>query len=129
MYLFVKNRLCWKQLCNLNATQVIDIELYHPSTLKLRVWNDTISNDKDYFNFGIRGSNWDLYPGFVGRVDWYGFYRDRYTCSGRKYDSIFVWTSLWGNLKYSIRDFSKNSGVDLSFFLKPDSIKSLSISF
>jgi hypothetical protein len=118
--------------CDYLNSQIADIELYHPAKLKLRVWNDTISNNIDDFEFAICGMQWTNYPGYFGGWKRFGdlnIPKYTYTCSGRRYDRIFEWASLWGNMKYKIYKVPNYFNEKSSVILKPDSTTSLSISF
>jgi hypothetical protein len=107
------------------------IELYHPATLNIHVMNDTISNNIDEVQVHLSGEKFRSYPKFVGTVDLYRHPTIMKICKGRNFDTTFVFTNVWGNLKYYISvgpDYS-SSNQFYSVKLIPDSTSEILIKF
>lgn len=106
------------------------IKLYHPAKLNIHVMNDTISNNIDEVQVWLAGEGCRNYPNFVGTVDFTGQPRIKKICKGRKFDTTFVFTNLWGNLNYKIdvgRYYFQTQ--DYSVKLIPDSTSEIFIKF
>lgn len=107
------------------------IVLYHPATLNIHVKNDTISNNIDEVQVRLAGVALRNYPGFVGTVDFANRPTLMKICSGRKFDSTFVFKNVWGNLNYNItlglNDYSPIQ--DYTIKPVPDSTSEILIKF
>lgn len=83
------------------------IQMYHPSTARIRVVNDTISNDIDSAEFGLVYEEIPylarLYPGFIGNSDMSFRPLYRVKLAGRDLDTTIVINNLWGSAKYEAR--------------------------
>jgi len=112
------------------------IEMYHFATVKVRVVNDTISNNVDAETFGMSvdyfsSSYIRCYPNVFGNTDFMGRPAFQVKCSGRKYDSTFIFTNCWGTKKYNA-SFIQNYPITttaLSVAAKSDSIVDVLIKF
>jgi hypothetical protein len=98
------------------------IELYHPATLNIHVMNDTISNNIDEVQVRLAGVSFRNYPKFVGTVDLMGRPTIMKICKGRNFDTTFVFTNVWGNLKYYV-----TAGADYSYYSSPNQVYSVKL--
>jgi hypothetical protein len=106
-----------------------NIELYHPAKLILRVWNDTVRNNCDNAILQMSARQYRSYPHNIG-ASLMGHSHIETECSGRTFDTIFEFNTMWGNMQYSLY-FSPTycSLPRADFTIMPDSTLNLSLSF
>jgi hypothetical protein len=122
---------------SVNVVLTQPIQMYHYATVKVRVFNDTISNkvDNEIFGFIIGDAPRFIqcYPGFFYNGYTYALFPKpifQVNCSGRKFDSTFVFDKCWGNLRYGAGFWQNYPNIyEKGVLAKPDSTVSITISF
>jgi len=124
-----KDGFAGSSYCHITVSNTTPIELYHCARLILRIWNDTTTNNIDECQFGLVGNMWSLYPGYIGRSVTMSPLIE-INCSGRKFDKVYEWYPLWGNLTYSIDLYPFSLQIhSTSFKAIPDSTTYCTVTF
>lgn len=117
------------------SSSTVNFELYHPAEFRVRMKNDTINNSVDSVKLWLIGDmSFSGHPGFAGvNPLCLGGGKIMRMCKGRKFDSTFVFNSLWGNVRYTV-DITQAGSFPLeiaSYTItpKPDETGSISITF